>query len=457
MEERKKTYIFGGVALLLLILAFITTPRTRTPNAFLDQGELFFPEFTDPNEAVIMEVIDWDEETGEARPFKVVFAGGKWTIPSHHNYPADGKERLAKTAAGVIDIRKDDFRTDNPADYEACGVIDPLDESSTSLTGRGKRVTLKAENDKILADFIIGKEVEGRKGFRFVRIPGQKRVYAVRMNIDISTKFSDWIDKDLLRVNKDDITQVILKDYSINEVTGRVNQRDVLVLTKNEDTWKANRMAADQEVDKTKINDLLRAIDELSIVGVRPKPAGLSESLRKADEGGVRISQADLLSLQSKGYFFSREGQLLSNEGEAQVRTRDGVIYTLRFGEVVYGTGVDVTAGSESNKNQKSGPGENRYLFITTEFDPSEFKEPPKPKNTEFESKPDSLWNEADKKNKELNDKHKEWEDKIEKGKNLSKDLNNRFAKWYYVISDDSFRKINLKRRDLLKKKEKKS
>ncbi|HDL18515.1 MAG TPA: DUF4340 domain-containing protein [Bacteroidetes bacterium] len=456
MEERKKTFIFGGVAIVLLLLAFITTPRTKTPNAFLDQGELFFPNFTDPNQATTLEVIDWDEETGQALPFKVEFKNGKWTIPSHHDYPADGKDRLAKTAAGVIDIRKDDFRTDNPEEYEACGVIDPLDQTATSLKGRGKRVTLKAENDKVLADFIIGKKVEGRDGFRFVRVPSQKRVYVVRMNIDISTKFSDWIESDLLKVNKDDIEQVILKDYSINENAGTVNQRDVLDLKKNGTKWVANKMAANQEVDDTKMKDLLTALDELSIVGVRPKPAGLSQSLSNMNKEGIHLGQADMVSLQRKGYYFTRNGQLLSNEGETQVRTVDGVIYTLRFGEVVYGSGVDVSAGAKSNANKDAGPGENRYLFITTEFNPSEFKEPPKPKNTGFETKADSLWSDADKENKKLNDAHKEWQNKMDKGQKLSQELNERFANWYYVISAERFDKINQKRKDLLKKKEEK-
>jgi len=454
MEERKKTLIFGGVAIVLLLLAFITTPRTKTPDAFLDQGEAFFPNFVDPNEASIMEVIDWDEETGEALPFKVLFQGGKWSIPSHHDYPADGEDRLSKTAAGVIDIKKDDFRTDNPAEHEACGVIDPLDETATSLAGRGKRVTIKAENDKVLADFIIGKEIEGREGFRFVRVPDQKRVYAVRMDIDISTTFSDWIEADLLKVEKDNIKLVILKDYSINERTGTVNQRDVLTLTKDDDTWKANKMAATQEVDDTKMTDLLSSIDDLSIVGVRPKPAGLSQSLSRTEEGGMRIGQADLLSLQSKGYFFTRDGQLLSNEGDVQARTVDGVIYTLRFGEVVYGSGVDVSSGSEANQNTESGPGENRYLFITTEFDAKEFLEPPKASDTSFQTKADSLWTDADRKNKSLHDTYTEWEGKMDKGQNLSKDLNNRFAQWYYVISSESFDKINQKRSDMVKKKE---
>ncbi|MFQ5770646.1 MAG: DUF4340 domain-containing protein [bacterium] len=455
MNETKKTIIFGGVAIVLALFAFLThLPKGSTPEAFVDKGELFFPDFTDPNVATTLEVIKFNEETGSAVPFKVTFKNGIWTIPSHHDYPADGKDRLAKTAAGVIQIRKDDFRSDNVADHEAFGVIDPLDETSTSLKGRGQRVTIKGANDQILADFIIGKKVEGHDKFRFVRIPGQKRVYVARMNIDISTKFSDWIESDLMKVNKDDIKQVILKDYSINERTGVVNQRDVLILDKKENEWHANKLSKGQEVDKTKMNDLLRAVDELSIVGVRPKPEGLSQSLKTVGNG-VSINQRDVLSLQSKGYYFTRDGQLLSNEGELQTRTKDGVIYTLRFGEIVYGTGLAVTAGNDTSVTE--GPGENRYLFITTEFDADEFPEPPKPKNTKFQTKPDSLWSDADKRNKALQDDYDQWQKKIEKGQKLSDDLNARFAKWYYVISANSFDKLHLKRKDLIKKKEDKT
>ncbi len=125
----------------------ITTPSRVTPDAFLDQGEPFYPEFNDPNEAQSLEVIRWDEETGEAIPSKVVFADGRWSIPSHNNYPADGADRLAKTAAGAIGINKDDYRSDNVSDWEACGVIDPLDESASSLSGRGERVTIRVAND----------------------------------------------------------------------------------------------------------------------------------------------------------------------------------------------------------------------------------------------------------------------------------------------------------------------
>ena len=54
MNESKKTIIFAGVALGIALLAFITTPRRVTPDAFLDKGELFFPDFADPNDATTL-------------------------------------------------------------------------------------------------------------------------------------------------------------------------------------------------------------------------------------------------------------------------------------------------------------------------------------------------------------------------------------------------------------------
>jgi hypothetical protein len=452
MSETRKTITFGVVALILLLAAFLTTPGSVAPDDFSDVGEAFFPDFADPNIATTLEVIEYDEETASARPFKVTFKDGRWTIPSHHDYPADGKDRLARTAAGLIGLKKDDYRTSNVADYEACAVVDPLDEA-TALKGRGKRVTIKDANDQVLADLIFGQKLAERADLRFVRVPGQKRVYVAKTDMDISTKFGDWIEPDLLQVAQADVTQVILKDYSINERTRTVDRRGTLTLTKKDDEWSANRMSSSEEIDMTKMNELLREIDDLKIVGVRTKPAGLSDGLRRT-EGDVPITQENLLSLQGKGYYFTRDGSLLSNEGELEVRTSKGVTYILRFGEVLYGTGDDVTAGGESEGSEESGPGENRYLFITATFDQDSLPEPPKPSNTRFEEKSEDEWTDADRQNKERKEKHDAWQVSVDEGKSLAEELNSRFADWYYVISADAFDKIHADRADLVKKTE---
>jgi hypothetical protein len=449
MNEMRKTLMFAGAAVLLLLAAVVTTPKHVTPGAFFDQGEPFFPDFTDPNAARTLEVIDFDEDTGEAIPFKVTYQDGRWIIPSHDNYPADAKDRLAQTAAGVIGITKDDFRTDNPADYEQCGVIDPLDETSPSLKGRGKRVTIKGENDVVLADLIIGKSFEGRDNFRLVRVPGQKRVYGARINIDISTKFSDWIESDLMKIEKDEINHVVLKDYSIDERTGKLDVRGEVTLDRDGDKWTAGGMKKDEEVNSSTMFNFLRAVDELSIEGVRPKPAGLSANLSKLEDGST-ISRNDVLSLQSKGFYFTRDGRLVSNEGEVQVRTTDGVTYTLRFGEVLYGS--DAGGGGKDANNGKGLP-ERRYLMITTSFSPGLFPQPALPSDTTFAGKPDSLWTEQDYRMKGLKTAHDAWQKKIDEGTKRSEELNARFGGWYYVISADSFDKVHLSRSDVIKKK----
>ena len=95
MSETRKTAAFGGVALVLLLFALLTAPQRAMPDDFLDRGETFFPEFTDPNVATTLEVIEFDGGTATARPFQVTFRNGRWTIPSHHDYAADGEDRLA--------------------------------------------------------------------------------------------------------------------------------------------------------------------------------------------------------------------------------------------------------------------------------------------------------------------------------------------------------------------------
>ncbi len=451
MNEIRKTLAFVAAAAVVTVAAFLAAPADPSPEAFSDRGEAFFPAFTDPNEAASLEVIGFDEVTGRVDAFNVVFKGTRWRIPSHHNYPADDRDRLARTAAGLIEVRKDDVVAEVASDHEALGVVDPLDESVASLAGRGKRVTIKDGNDNLLADLIIGKNVPGREGkYRYLRVPGQKRTYAARFDVDVSSRFGDWIEQDLLEVDPDRIEQVTLKDYSIDERTRVLNQRDTIVLTRGDTDWTANRMRSGQQVDGVKMEDLLKALDELTIVGVRPKPAGLSRSLEDNDEG-IGITRSDMASLQEKGYFFTRDGQLVSNEGEAQIRTRDGVLYTLRFGEIAYGAGDGLTAGTgPAGTVSPIGPGENRYLFITTGFDAASFPEPRKPDDLTFQNRVDSLWTDADRANADLQEKHEAWQRNVDTGRRTSADLNARFAQWYYVISSDSFDRIHLRRGDLV-------
>src|SRR5262245_62359456 len=113
-------------------------------------------------------------------------------------------------------------------------------------------------------------------------------------------------------------------------------------------------LSADQELDSDKIRTLSDALADLKIVGVRTKPAGLTRDLKKSDKEGIKLTAPTVASLQSKGFYMTREGQLLSNQGDVRVYTDEGVVYTLRFGEVVLGAGDDLTAGTPDDAEKKA-------------------------------------------------------------------------------------------------------
>ncbi len=253
MNEMRKTLVFVVAALVLAGGAALSSIPARGTSAadFKDQGEKFFPDFTDPLASTELEVVDYDSATATALPFKVMKKDGKWVIPSHNDYPADGKDRLAKTAAGVIDLRKDTTRSDRSDDHQAMGVIDPLDSKNASLEGRGKRVTLRDEKGAVLADLIIGKEVVGHPTQRYVRVPGKNRTYGVNLTLDLSTRFADWIETNLLKVDTSRLRELVFDSTKVDTVRGAVIRGELSVVKRADGSapWTMDDVPVGKEVD----------------------------------------------------------------------------------------------------------------------------------------------------------------------------------------------------------------
>ena len=95
-------------------------------------------------------------------------------------------------------------------------MIDPLDEENPATKGRGTRITI-SEKETALADFIVGNKVEGEDDKRYVRKFGEDKVYRVSARFDVSTKFSDWAETDLLKVTGFDIVRLRGSRPKIND------------------------------------------------------------------------------------------------------------------------------------------------------------------------------------------------------------------------------------------------
>lgn len=394
MNEMQKTLGFVAAAAIALGAAFVTRPAPFLGETQVALDTEFYPDFSDPLTAASLEVVKFDDATGEQKPFKVAQTNGVWSIPSKLDYPADAERQLSQAAASLIGLKRLSQVTETPGEHALYGVLDP-NKAQPGDEGVGMAVKMDDASGKTLCSFILGKEVKGQAGLRYVRLPGKDVVYTTKVKTDkLSTSFADWIEKDLLKLNSFDLRQIILDNYTIDEARGVINKGERLTLLYNDkdSKWSLEGLAEQEELATDKLNDLKSALDDLRIVDVQRKPPGLAQDLRLAE--GITIDQQALFSLQRRGFFVA-EGSLYSNEGDVVCRTKDGVEYMLRFGEIAVGTeeesktepadGEKEGAGDEAKETADEPPGDkkpsaesnsNRYVFVTAQLNLDQIPKP---------------------------------------------------------------------------------
>ena len=406
MTPIAKTAVFVAVAAISVATAYYVVSSTAPEDVtgYEKVSEPFYPEFDDPNAADSLVVSAFDEDTATASSFSVVNKDGDFVIPTHHDYPAEAGEQLAKTTASVIGIERGALKGRRKKQHEEFGVIDPRDAADTALKGRGKRITLMSGGLKgeTLVDLIVGNAVPDQPGTFYVRRPDEDEVYAARISVDVSTKFSDWIEPDLLKLDRDNVERVVINEYQVDTERGRMTPPKLSTLErpKFSEPWILQEGNDESfQVNEKLIDDLAQNIDDLKIVGVRPKPEGLRPNLTVDPKLGQ--NPAALIALQnsllSKGFFiteFSTGGrQLVSTEGELMAGTNQGALYHLYFGNLFTGSTKEIEIGGD---DAESGDGKDdesesedeeieddaslsRYMFVRVEFDPTLLGPKPEP------------------------------------------------------------------------------
>ncbi|MEZ6126504.1 MAG: DUF4340 domain-containing protein [Planctomycetaceae bacterium] len=444
MNPSSRTMAFAATAVVTGLMAWLAHSATQ-PSAvpgFGEIGQKFFPEFDDVEKVTALTVGDYDEGTLEGVSFAVKQNDdGLWVIPSHYNYPAEAKERLAKTATSLLDIKKTAIQSRSKDDWKRYGVIDPASDGVGTAAERGTRLTLSDGSGNPVVDLIVGNKVEGRDKYYYVREPEKDTTYITELDIDLSAKFSDWIETDLLKITTSDIVDVVVDNYSIDEASRAIEMRDRLEFSKEGYTssgkWQLEGLNAEtEELDNSPVTSIVSSLDQLKIVGVRPKPEGLNKDLRLPPQLEQALRAELEREMRSRGFFVAvgpdDQERLASNEGELIAGTGKGVQYTLYFGEIARGSEKDIETGlngesekkDEATGDQADGKtdtekaddadisddkekGPRRYLLVKVDFNekllgpkPEAPQEPVKPEilNTQEEKSDAAETNPADEK-----------------------------------------------------------
>ena len=407
-----RTMAFVGVAVGCLAITglFDAMNRPAAIEEFGKMGQEFYPEFTDPTTATSLTVSVIDPEEVKPLQFSVKQSDdtGQWVIPSHHDYPADAADQLAKTASSIIGIKRGAMISRWESDHAKYGVVDPETDSVSidQIEGIGKRITIGGPNEATLASYIVGKKNEDSTNQYFVRHPDEAETYIAELDINLTTKFGDWVNTDLLEITNGDIVRLDLNDYSFDEIQGTITGNIESVLSRDSSSadWELEGMDAETEqVKTTAVTETLTALTSLEIAGVRPKQAGLTPDLQ-IDRAALR-SQGDFdrlsRDLLSRGFLLqpNRENkellELISREGEMFVGASDGLLYRLYFGRAFTGSNEDLEIGlssdtteeeeeeapsdeetaGDSAEDKKEGEEETpsgkpgRYVFVRVNFD----------------------------------------------------------------------------------------
>lgn len=415
MTETSKTLTYVAIAAVMAIAGIFLAPRG--PRATGDGiealiGTEFYKNFKNPSEATSIEVVSYDPATATATPFSVEYKDGLWRIPTRYNYPADAKDRLAKAAASIVGLKREALAGRSESEQAEFQVLDPKGEKVENLKGIGNRLTLR-NGTTVLADYIIGKQVPNRPGYYYVRRPDEKQTFIAKVELNLSTKFTDWIESDVLNLDGFRLTHIDIMKHSLEIKQNRARlvgqEQNILTRKNSSDPWKLDGLdEATEEVNQEEVRKLVDALDNLKIVGVRPKPESLRRGLQSNE--GITLDPETEDDLASRGFFFlptQRGGvQMISMEGDLTAGTDQGVEYEMHFGSVFEGTEEEIELGfakpqTEEAKSEdgdkKEGEGgkdskaddkagtkkKSRFIFVTARVNPGllgpEPEEPIKP------------------------------------------------------------------------------
>lgn len=437
------------------------------------RGEPLFPDFDSPLAAASLEIAEYDAMLHTIRTFNVAQIDGRWSIPSHGNYPTDAGDQLVAAITGLMDLTVLEVASEIRRDHELYGVVDPDPGALQAGTaGVGLRVTIRDSQASVLLAMIVGKEVRDRPGLRYVRRVDQIPVYTVRVDTEkLSPRFSDWIDEELLKLGAWDIKQIQIRDYSVEmkESSATLAQRTEMTLGYDRDEskwrllqhkvfehgkWEPQELADGQLLDADKLNDMKFALSDLKIVDVIRKPKEVAAVLDGSETQDA--NREAITSLFERGFYVAkiRDGfDLFCQEGEVRVLTQDGIRYVLRFGKIDK-EGVRTSRTEAEDDNRGEDFGFHRYLVVTAEFDQEAHPKPELEPLPELHPTADKsrLLAERDRISKQNERKLRDYQEWVAVRKARAKKLNERFSDWFYVISDEAFRRIRLSQQDILGK-----
>jgi FKBP-type peptidyl-prolyl cis-trans isomerase len=394
-----------------------------------------------PESVVGLRVVSWDDTISAPRSFEVKRVNNVWIIPSHHGYPADGNTRVTTTAAGILGVPRGREITSLAAQHESLGVVDPMQPPEGAKKGFGRRVTLTAADGSDVLDVIIGNRVETGTDLYYVREAGQPQVWTAKVESDLSTRFTDYVEKDPFKITREAVRSVAVVEYQVDPDKGLINPGPMTSANRGNDgkPWDSPQAPEGRRIMGAKVDEVLSELGAMSLQGVRPFDARwlASRGFYLGNQPQMfQVPNALTVQVQGKPY------ALFGTEGRLDVATSDGLRYSFMFGKIALGDDEDqepegkAPAKPDEAKPDEAKPadGANRYVAVFVTYDAA------LDEVAKAEAKQQAEQAEAAK--AEGKEPPPPVKRKGLSGRERADKAQQRFQQFFYVISDASFKKL---------------
>jgi hypothetical protein len=192
-----KTYILGAV--LIIALGILIIPKfIKNGDETNEPKKMFNFVAADINEIQLEYPDQLNKGSGERQTVLLKKIDGEWIVISNNSYKAR-KNDINTLLEKAAEITQGELISSNP-DRQEILEIGPQS---------GTHVRLQQDANAV-ADFWLGKNGAGGNA-TYVRLDGSDLVYASKGNIRFYFQKPDWIDRTILKLDKEQINKISLK------------------------------------------------------------------------------------------------------------------------------------------------------------------------------------------------------------------------------------------------------
>jgi hypothetical protein len=370
----KSLVVLIVLAVILVAVAYLTSLRqTQFATADKTIGTFIFPKLQEPD---VINSIDKIEFITANNTVMVQRVDNNWTAPSKYGYRIEF-DKIRDFLITVSKLKVGSSIPDDKKELQNLHLISPIDTSASTNVTTGTLINLYAQSNKVVASLLLGKEHTRTTGespwSRYGGFPDGRYILVNNKAYMVTETFHNIPSTD-----KDWLDKLLVNVQSsdIQEITV-TETNDVTITLKRPETGgdlKFDDLTPTQEMDTAKVNSL----------------SGVFSYLELYDVVDPRITDTELG---------------LDKPTICIAKTKNGQIYTLKLGKFYKET-------------------KDRYARLSVEYNP-----PPEP-----EKASDTATKPADEKQaEEAKKKKKEEQEKLRKE---TQELNEKLAKWVYVIRD---------------------